>query len=383
MHPDHDLPLEDVPYSLRERVLAATLVAVMVAGAWQAVAAWRNPDALAGVPDTRADFTEGRTTLALEKQMDKHLPARDGIVAFANGARYLLLRGTGDDVRAGRDGWLFLTEELRYDAPTGEPLQTRVKLLADTHAALGERGVRLLVALVPDKARVHSDRLLQGEYPGYNAGRYRRALEGLRSHGVEVVDLLTPFSAAPGEDGPLYYRTDTHWNTRGAALAAEAIARTAYPDGGCSPATRYETRVEDKARPYPGDLRRMIGLEHMPAWFPPRSDMEAPAVTTALESDDSAGGGLFGDSTVPVVLAGTSFSLRGNFHGALEQAFGCTVLNTAQDGGGFLTSATQYFKDDAFLQSTPAVVVWEVPERFLTLKLDGEAGFLREAGLQP
>jgi alginate O-acetyltransferase complex protein AlgJ len=383
MHPNHDIPLEEVPYSLRERVAAATLLAVMAFGAWQAVGAWRNPDALATVPRTLKDFREGRTTLAVEKQMDKHLPARERIVAFANGARYLLLRGSGDDVRAGRDGWLFLTEELRYDAPVGEPLQTRVKLLADTHAALRARGVRLVVALVPDKARIYPQQLLGGDYPDYNADRYRSALGALRRQGVEVVDLLTPFTAQASADGPLYYRTDTHWNTRGAALAADAIARAAYPDGGCSPATAYETRVSAEPTPYPGDLRRMIGLEHMPAWFPPRSDLEAAAETAARDDGGSAGGGLFGDSSVPVVLAGTSFSLRGNFHGALQQALGCAVLNTAQDGGGFLTAATEYFKDDAFQLSTPSVMVWEVPERFLTLKLEREAKFLRDAGLQP
>ncbi len=389
MHPDHDLPLEDVPYARRERILAVVLVGVLLAGAWQAVGAWRNPDSIAKVPKTRADFAEGRTTLALEKQMDKYLPAHERIIAFANSIRYLLLRGTGSDVRAGRDGWLFLTEELRYDPPKNNPqqqspLKTRAALLADTHKALNAQGVRLLVALVPDKARVYPHYLLQGQYPDYNAQRYALALEALRARGVGVVDLLSTFQAATAKDGTLYYRTDTHWNQTGAAFAAGAIASAAFPQGGCSPAARYDTVLAKRPQPYAGDLRRMIGLEKMPAGFPPRSDMEAPATTTVVEAAASPGLGLFGDTSVPVVLAGTSFSLRGNFHGALQQRLGCAVLNTAQDGGGFLTSITQYLKDDAFQQSKPQILVWEVPERFMTQPLDNaEASFLRDAGLRP
>ena len=43
-----------------------------------------------------------------------------------------------------------------------------------------------------------------------------------------------------------------------------------------------------------------------------------------------------------------------------------------------------YLKDDAFQQSKPQILVWEVPERFMTQPLDkAEASFLRDAGLRP
>lgn len=376
-HPD--IPAGEAPFSLRERVLASTLLLVMLAGAWQAVAAWHNPESLAPVPRGWHDFTEGRTTLKLEKQMDAYLPAREQLVAFANSLRYLLLRGGGKDVVVGRDGWLFLTEEVRYDPPEKQPQYTRIELLAETHHRLQEQGVRLLVALVPDKARLYPDRLPFGRYPGYNQGRYRDALVALRQRGVPVADLLSPLAEA-ARTQPTYYRTDTHWDNHGAAVAAQTIAQTVLADGPCEPATRFDT-VTGQVEQRPGDLLRMMGLEHVPNAFRPQPDQEAPATTEAEAGGADPGPGLFGDVSVPVVLTGTSFSMRGNFHGALQQALSCRVLNSAQDGGGFLTSTIQYLKDDSFRTSKPSWLIWEVPERFLTQPLTNESRFLREAGL--
>jgi alginate O-acetyltransferase complex protein AlgJ len=86
---------------------------------------------------------------------------------------------------------------------------------------------------------------------------------------------------------------------------------------------------------------------------------------------------------VPVVLTGTSYSLRANFHGFLQQELAAKVLNTAKDGGGFLQAATEYLKDESFRSSKPKVLIWELPERFLGMKLDDEAKWLQTVGLHP
>lgn len=376
-HPD--IPHGELPPSRRERIVTLTLLLVMAFGAWQAIAAWRNPESMEGVPFGWHDFTEGRTTHKLEKQMDQHLPAREQLIGFANSLRYLLLRGGGSDVVVGRGDWLFLTEEIRYDPPKQRPEQTRIELLAAARKALQAQGVNLLVALVPDKARMYSGQMPLGRYPRYNEQRYAAALDGLRRRGVPVAD-LRPALTAGGAGGITYYRTDTHWNQHGAALAAAAIARIVLADGPCEPATAFVT-TQGKLAERPGDLIRMMGLEHVPNAFRPRPDLEAPATTVARPGGEDAGLGLFGDNGVPVVLTGTSFSMRGNFAGALQQALSCKVLNSAQDGGGFLTATTQYLKDDAFRTSKPKWLVWEVPERFLTQPLTDETRWLREVGL--
>ena len=385
MAPHASHPVNERPQPRRDRVFAAVLVAVMAAGAWQAIAAWRNPASLEDLVPGSEAWTDGRNTRALEKGMDAHLPARDGLVAFANGLRYRLLRGGGSDVAVGRAGWLYLTEELRHDPAAAGAQDVRLDLLTEASRRLDSRGVRLVIALVPDKARVHPDFLPGGHYPHHHDGRYRGALLELRSRGVEVVDLLGPLRRVANE-GPAFYRTDTHWNQAGAVAAARAIAASIWRNGGCTPTTRYRTTLASRPEPRAGDLVRMMGLEHAPALLRPRPDSEAPATTdriaaTAPEADMDAGLGLFDDASVPVVLTGTSFSLRGNFHGALQEALSCEVLNSAQDGGGLLQATGQYLSDDAYRQSPPAYIIWEVPERFLTLPLGEETGWLQQTGL--
>lgn len=75
----------------------------MTFGVYQIVTAAMNPDGLE-FPRSTLDFREGRATLAIEKQLDLKLPARETLIAFANTLRYQLFSGVADQVRTGKDG---------------------------------------------------------------------------------------------------------------------------------------------------------------------------------------------------------------------------------------------------------------------------------------
>lgn len=360
--------------------VALTFVAVMMAGAWQILAAARNPDGLE-FPSTLLDFREGRTTQELEKQLDKKLPARTDLIAGANTLRYLLIGGGGEQVRVGKDDWLFLTDELRYDLDGAASLKARAELLGAAARGLDRQGVKLVIALVPDKARVYAERLAAGRYPEYNGTRYQDGLDALRRQNVITVDLLEPLSTASVRS-EIYYRSDTHWNQTGAQVAAQAVARTVSQLGIGLEKTSFRSVENGAAIERPGDLIRLMGLQDMPNLVRPRPDVEAVAVTNQ-SSAEAASGGLFGDTAVPVVLTGTSYSMRGNFHGFLQEALAAKVLNTAKDGGGFLQAPTAYLMDEAFRSVKPKLLVWEVPERFLSTKLESESIWLDKVNLRP
>lgn len=354
---------------------ALTLGATMVAGAWQMVAAAHHPDGLV-FARSWLDFREGRMTGQLEKQLEHKLPARPAMIAAANGTRYLVTGGAGEQVRSGKDGWLFLAEELRFDEHGAAHLAARATLLAGAAQALERQGVRLLVAVVPDKARVYPQHV-SGGYPAYLQTRYADALAAMRARGVHVVDLLAPLQAGARE-AQVYYSSDTHWNQQGARVAAGAIAQAVHGAGITLPATTFDSRAGAPAA-RAGDLIGLMGVGALPAGLRPPLDVEAPASTHQTSAEAPAG--LFGDEVVPVVLTGTSFSLRGNFHGYLQQALKAKVLNTAKDGGGFLQAPQAYFKDEAFATSKPTLLVWEVPERMLQAPLTDENGWLASVGL--
>jgi alginate O-acetyltransferase complex protein AlgJ len=359
-------------------VCAALMCCTMTFGVYQIVTAAMNPDGLE-FPRSTLDFREGRATLAIEKQLDLKLPARETLIAFANTLRYQLFSGVADQVRTGKDGWLFLTEEIKYSPPTAA-FTTRMDLIAEVAKRLDAQGVKLVVALVPDKARVYSKELRGGVYPTYNAARYAQALGALEKSKVAVVDLFTPFAKAVATNGEIYYRTDTHWNQAGAKIAASEIAKAVSLLKIDIEKTSFVSKSKSGLEERSGDLIRLMGLAQVPSSLRPVLDREAPDET--IEQSATAGKapqGLFGDSGVPIVLTGTSYSLRGNFHGYLQESLAAKVLNTAKDGGGFLQGLSAYLADDAFKTTKPKVLIWEVPERMLNLPLEAEAGWMKSS----
>jgi alginate O-acetyltransferase complex protein AlgJ len=355
---------------------ASVLCATMLFGVYQISAAALNPDGLA-FPRGWNDFREGRSTQAIEKQLDLKLPVREFFIAIANTTRYQLFSGASDQVRTGKGGWLFLTEEIKHSAPSSA-FDTRIKLMADISRKLQAQGVKLIIALVPDKARVYSSQLHSGEYPTYNKTRYSDALNALQNANVGVVDLYTSFARSNNPE--IYYRTDTHWNQLGAKLAATEISKTIENLKIDLERTRFVSMPTAGLQNRSGDLIRLMGLENVPSALRPLLDQEAPDQT--VEKDARVvSQGLFGDSVVPVALTGTSYSLRGNFHGYLQESLSAKVLNTAKDGGGFLQGLTAYLADEAFKVSKPKVLIWEVPERMLNLALETEINWLKKSGL--
>ncbi len=193
--------------------------------------------------------------------------------------------------------------------------------------------------------------------------------------GLPVTDLLTAFN---GVRNPLYYRTDTHWNQDGAAIAAAATAAaTDAPIGRDRPFHTEFGPEADRA----GDLLRLMSLDHVPDaadQAAPPARPRAPATTTETNPPADTGG-LLDDAPVPeVVLVGSSYSVNANFLGALEQALSAPVGQFAQAGGAFWGSARDYFRSPAFHETPPKLVIWEIPERVVNQPIsEEEAAFLR------
>ena len=337
----------------------------MIVGAWQITAAARHTNSL-DFPTTLLDFREGRTTGGLEKQLDHKLPLRSSLIAFANGIRYSLVRGGGDKVRPGLNDWLFSVEEFQFYNDFQAHQNMRLKILSDTGQALKAQGVTLVIALVPDKVRMHPEKLLGNSYPYWYRDRYKVIVDTLNSQGVLAVNLIPALTSSNAQT-PLYYRTDTHWNQIGAERAAAAIAQQIKSLARDIPKTSFATNPTGPVTQKTGDLLRMMGLGNMPDWVRPMPDSEAPEITQKEVSGQSAG--LFGTVNIPVVLLGTSYSLRANFQGYLQQALGTEVLNVARDGGGFIQSAKDYFADESFKTAKPRIIIWEIPERMFSAPL--------------
>lgn len=306
---------------------------------------------------TAANVWSGEWARAISSRVNDAFIARKAFHGIERGAQWLVLRDWGARVREGCRGWLFLADELELHAGRHESAATRAALVARLRDALQAQGVRLLVAVVPDKSRIESAHLCELPRAPGSESRVARWVGQLRARGVDVVDLAEPLGQLPGER---YYRTDTHWNEQGAEAAARAIAAALRARGLVAdkppPAPLSPRRVER-----PGDLVRVAGLDGLPRGWGPGPEMadvrHVPPVAAA--SDD-----LFGDAALPrVVLVGTSFSRTSNLVPFLARHAGEQVASAAKDGADFDGAAAAYVASPAFRDSRPRVVVWEIPER--------------------
>src|SRR4051812_29750316 len=133
---------------------------------------------------------------------------------------------------AGKEGWLFLTSELRFlslgdfwgasaakvsRAPKPD-LADPIPAIVDFQKQLKAKGIELLLVPVPPKAGIHSD--MAGIVADEKAAlaSLQRFYAELTSAGVEVLDLAPQFAAlckSPEPNQIPYCKTDTHWSPSG------------------------------------------------------------------------------------------------------------------------------------------------------------------------
>lgn len=336
-------------------------------------------------PVTGSAFLDGKTTGQIADALaDTPLP--QAAAKLERGLSWMAIGDLGPRVRQGCPDWLFLQDELAVHRGADANAAARAAELRKVQAGLAARGIALLVAVVPDKSRIEAAHLCGIRRPAAFDARVDAWVDAVP--GVNVL----PLAGAMRDAQTTYYlRTDTHWNERGAATAAQAIVdRLRQPGGGfvLPPATLHLRTEASAPAARAGDLLRLAGIDWLPARLQPRADtvqttrfVEAPpapasgpvgAAHVPAETAD-AEDDLFGDTGVPAIaVIGTSFSRNSNFIPFLEAALGVHVGNFARDGGEFAGAANAYFGGAAFKDTPPKLVIWEIPERALQRPLDGE-----------
>lgn len=168
----------------------------------------------------------------------------------------LLKTSSEASVIAGRGSMLFF-EETVPDFLDAQPLSQdeaaiigkNIGMLADS---LAERGSRLFIAVAPNKNTLYPENMPAGYAHRQTGGNIPRLERIVRETDAFWIDLLTPLRAAK-ETSPIYYATDTHWNTHGAHAAAEAIL--------AAMGREMPRDILTDTAIYSGDLARMLGLK--------------------------------------------------------------------------------------------------------------------------
>ncbi len=135
------------------------------------------------------------------------------------------------DVVIGKDGWLFLGAAKNIDAYrcfapyTPELLAGARHDLELRHAFLKARGIAHASIWVPIKANVYPEFLPSGLTKLDQPCRLKQWMREMKAHDLPVLDLSEALLAAKKAGSPrMYFKTDTHWNPRGAWTGYQALA---------------------------------------------------------------------------------------------------------------------------------------------------------------
>ncbi|MBH3407331.1 alginate O-acetyltransferase [Pseudomonas glycinae] len=346
--------------SLRIFYIALFLVTLLVLGLWSVRSFFGF--------STNADATvlNGRWTKAVETHYDDEFPIKRLGTNLWAALDFKLFNEGRPGVVLGRDQWLYSDEEFNPIVNEELNLQGNYALVEGVRQTLKEKGVKLVMAIVPAKARLYPEHLGEVKPASIHANLYQDFHARVAADKILAPDLLGPLQKAKQNGQQVFLRTDTHWTPEGAEIAANTLAKTIsdkFPLSG-EPQNFVTTPAEKVT--HKGDLRLFLPLDPLFENLMPAKEPLQKRNTVAVEQpagDDA----LFANSEVPVALIGTSYSANPNwnFVGALKQALHSDVVNYAEDGHGPILPMLSYLKSDDFKNSPPQVLIWEFPERYL------------------
>jgi alginate O-acetyltransferase complex protein AlgJ len=197
----------------------------------------------------RATINEKRTLAAmpalssLDKQYPErfdayfrdHFGGRDRLIHWNNRLKYTLFRESPVDyVIVGRNGWLFYSAEIDIRNFAGRwphssaDIDTWLNRQDERERQYAAEGARYLIVVVPDKQTVYSESVPY-RYGPQAPGVLDEILARLEFHPrLRLLDLRP--ALLRHKDTELYYKTDQHWNSHGAFVAAQAITDVLRPD---------------------------------------------------------------------------------------------------------------------------------------------------------
>lgn len=254
-----------------------------------------------------------------------------------------------EDVVLGGDGWLYFADTLPdyagLDPMTDREIFSAARNLALISEYCESQGAEFLFTVAPNKNSLYPEHMPDLTLPAarqpYDA---KRLAEALAEQGVSYLDC---FALLRGQEETLYFKTDSHWNGKGAALAADAVNEALGRSSGYFEGPFAQEEV------HKGDLYDMLY---------PAGD--------GLEADQVYGGGLTVEYDVPIRSAeNLTIMTHGGGEGSLvmfRDSFGNNLYPYLADSfDAALFSRSMPYRLDLVAQREADYVVAELVERNL------------------
>lgn len=311
-----------------------------------------------------SDYLNGKAANHTENWFKEHLIWEPAATGFWGAARYGFFNTGNKGVVIGKDDWLYTREEFEWPKTAAEEMRNKLEYIQITRDFLEQNQSKLLIVPLPSKARIYPE-FAPHAMPADKAAIYPDLLKSLKKERVAFVDAEAEMLFAKAEGQQMFLKTDTHWTPKGAQVIADAVGDVFR--GQSYDAT--ETLLEDgEPEHIDGDLLRFIPAGWLEGALTPSGDL----IATVKAKQKSAGGGLFGDVSIPFALVGTSYSAIESWHfeDYLKYALQADVLNIADEGQGPFTPMQAYLQRIKDGEAAAPFVIWEIPERFMTTEYD-------------
>lgn len=231
-------------------------------------------------------------TLALDPYaIEENFYPRSRLIALTSDLRLTLGDRVFPKVLVGDDGWLVYTAEGDLDVYeksssfTDEQLaqfQANLDALSSSYA---ERGITLMVVIVPSKNTIYPERV-PSQIPQLGVeSKLDQVSAYLAAHGETQILDLRPALLQAKTEREIYLATDTHWNDYGAYLAYSLLLERlseSYPHLSPRPLSDF---AEQALEPEPLDLANVIGamsLTESKLRLAPKFDLAASYKTISL-----------------------------------------------------------------------------------------------------
>ena len=294
----------------------------------------------------------------------------------------LFLTSAVDTVVVGTDGWLYYSDSLPdylgdYEMSEGEAfcLAQNLSLMQRT---LKEKGIRFLFTIAPNKNSLYGEHMPY--YDQVKAERKKNVevlLPQLKQQEVAYADLFAAFSQNPQVR---YRKQDSHWDGRGAALAADVLLNQLsirHPS--------YSKEQFKKTKTEKGDLATALyGALAEPEWD---YELKEPAAFRFLEGTRTPAAALEGEKNETswedyyirtIKTEPENQTKEGQENQSQEEQTGgrllmfrdsfgntlCPFLAEAYQNAAF-SKETVYHMDQLIEQNQPDTVIVEIVERNL------------------
>ena len=325
-------------------------------------------------------FLNGDVSSGIAKSL-ANAPFPDNAAKFERGLSWLITHDLGSRVREGKSDWLFLNDELVVHQDRTLNANSRVKEIIKVNLNLASRGIELLIILIPDKSRIESEYLGPQHRAAVFSTRVDDFSNALTHNGINVINLTDVLNLSKQANIAPFLRTDTHWSEQGAEIASKTVA-IKIQSLKIKPSPIQSTDIINQVEEIRlGDLVKLAGIDWLPQSLQPLPELARhssfkskpiPSKNQSKVADD-----LFGDANLPnIALIGTSYSRTSQFIPYLEMQLNAKIGNFAIDGGDFSGSASAYFNSPAYKDTSPKLIIWEIPERVLEMDRNHDAKIL-------